>query len=212
MLRHIRRGRNGSNADVVDTEALARIRLRFSISSCIRFILSFCFRVCSSKARHRSISLRLLSCNFFNIIAVLGGAIGVFFIVVVVDVVVDGDEDDDNVVEEGEKDEDEGGVETVTILLGDDTVVVVVVFGDDARFNLCPYRSSCESGGGPSRIMGISGGGGVETGVSGEPEREPPNGDTSLTGEDTTSPIPPPPVCLVNGFLPNVGDSTLHPC
>ena len=185
MLRHIRRGRKGSNADV-DTDAFARIRLKFSISSCIRFIRSFCLRVFSSNKRQRSCNLRLFSCTVFNIMAIEGGAIGVlFFEEEVVVVAVEG-----------------GGVDTSgedCFCWGEDTVV----FGETVRSSLCPYLSSCESGGGPSRMKGISGGGGVDTGVKGE--EVPLENVISLTGEEAS------PLLFRGGNLePNVGDSTLH--
>ena len=76
-----------------------------------------------------------------------GGAISVFFL--------------DVVFVEG------GGVDTSgedCFCWGEDNVV----FGETVRSSLCPYLSSCESGGGPSRMKGSSGGGGVDTGVRGE--------------------------------------------
>lgn len=129
--------------------------------------------------------------------AIEGGAIGVFFSVLpVVMTFVDG-EDITAVDVAG------GGVDIVVLVSGDDDTVV---FGDTVRSNLCPYRSSCERGGGSSRMNGSSGGGGVETGVSGEdaPLLREENGDMSLTGEET-SPVP----CSV--LESNVGDSTLYP-
>ena len=78
------------------------------------------------------------------------------------------------------------------------------MLGETVRSSLCPYLSSCESGGGPSRMKGSSGGGGVDTGVRGE-EVPLENVVISLTGEEAI------PLLLRGGNLdPNVGDSTLH--
>ena len=77
------------------------------------------------------------------------------------------------------------------------------MFGETVRSSLCPYLSSCESGGGPSRMKGSSGGGGVDTGVRGE--EVPLENEISLTGEEAS------PLLFRGGNLePNVGDSTLH--